>query len=355
MFSVYDSISDDVLVKSHKMTNLFVCEYKRYFSKRPSKLAVILWGSEYKRTHGANFWQLCELLGVNTQRTAINDVNIVADKMTDVTVVMSGSLRDEHPQLPAKIAHSIRWCCQAEKRHNSVLGHTAAYRSVLEDEGFDAHSAQEVAYARCFAAAPDQFGTGILPLIFNAPAPTRQMIAERFIESVSTVYGLHHGVVTMPHLLNEALSGCEAIMMSRSSLRWGPLSLDHILEFIGGLSATLSVLNNVEPPVWFCDYRTDTLSVQSFADALREEILHTIASAHFHARVMVGEAAAQKTILKQLKHVYGFLLCAPFLIPDDVRLCIRDCLVEDSFFTGMSAYLKRTEPDLFNKISEVLG
>ena len=81
-------------------------------------------------------------------------------------------------------------------------------------------------------------------------------------------------------LFASALSETDVVIQPRHSNTWGPISLDHVYEFTGGLSLTVKTVTGKEPDAYMADYRNRTNRRMQDADVYKRQLLRHPRSYH---------------------------------------------------------------------------
>jgi len=128
----------------------------------------------------------------------------------------------------------------------------------LKNRGSSPQEARELSTARIFGAAGNQsYGTGIMGLVEKGDTwQDEQQIADRYVRNMGGIYREGAWETFKEGLLEAQLSGVEAVLHSRSSNTWGPLSLDHVYEFMGGITLSVRAKTGADPQGYFSDLRT---------------------------------------------------------------------------------------------------
>ena len=219
--------------------------------KYPEKVSFTLWSTDFISSEGATIAQILYLLGVEPMRDGFGYIRslrlIPSDQLgrprIDVVVQTSGQLRDIAASRLELINDAIAMAAEAhdEEYGNYVRkGFEDAERLLLE-KGFSPADARKYAGERIFGGLNGSYGTGIMGLVEKGDAwESEEEIARQYIHNMGALYSANGSEAwgeTREGVFEAALLNTSVVVQPRSSNTWGPLSLDHVYEFMGGMSA----------------------------------------------------------------------------------------------------------------------
>ena len=238
--------------------------------KYPEKVSFTLWSTDFISSEGATIAQILYLLGVEPMRDGfgyIRSLRLIPSEQLgrpriDVVVQTSGQLRDIAASRLELINDAIAMAAEArdEAYGNYVRkGFEDAERLLLE-KGFSPADARKYAGERIFGGLNGSYGTGIMGLVEKG----RRMGVGR--GDSPTVHPQHGSPLLRQRfggLGAKPAKGCSKRRCSTPrwsysrvrATRGGPLSLDHVYEFMGGMSAAVRHVTGNDPTGYFNDFR----------------------------------------------------------------------------------------------------
>ncbi|MDE5606391.1 MAG: cobaltochelatase subunit CobN, partial [Bacteroidales bacterium] len=241
---------------------------KERLGRYPEKVSFTLWATDFVSTEGAMVAQIFHLLGVEPLRDGFGNIRslrlVPAGELgrprVDVVVQTSGQLRDIAASRLALIHKAIAMAAEAEDGGDNFVksGRQQAERYLLE-KGYSPAEARQYAGERIFGGVNGNYGTSIMGMVEKGDSwDSVSEIAERYIANMSGLYSADGGEgwgETRENVFEAALLNTETVVQPRASNTWGPLSLDHVYEFMGGLSAAVTQVTGHEPSAYFSDFR----------------------------------------------------------------------------------------------------
>ncbi len=286
----------------------------------PRKVSYTLWSGEFIETQGATFAQVLYMLGVEPIRDAfgrVNDLRLIPSAelgrpRIDVTVQTSGQLRDLAATRLYLVTRAINMAADASSdtafANNVAQGVLDAER-YLVDKGLSPRDAREVARHRVFGAQNGGYGAGITGMVEKGDAyDERGQIADTYLNNMNAFYGdANAWEADNAHALEAALLGTDAIVQPRQSNTWGALSLDHVYEFTGGLSAAVERVTGKEPEAMMSDYRNHHhVRMQDLNESIAAEGRTTLFNPAYIKDKMKGGQGSAEDISTMVKNTFGW-------------------------------------------------
>jgi len=229
----------------------------------PKKIAITLWGGEFIRSKGVELAMIFYFLGVEPVRSArgqIVDVRLIPAKelkrpRIDVVVQTSGQFRDIAASRIFLINRAVDLASDADDAPgsiNHVREGTLLAEKVMKQKGISPLDARAFSRARVFGPVDGNYGTGIMGLVEAGDRwQNNEEIADRYLKNMGAIYTKEHWGYYKPGIFEGALQQTDTVVHKRSSNVWGPLSLDHVYEFMGGISATVRQVTGNDPDAYF--------------------------------------------------------------------------------------------------------
>lgn len=232
----------------------------------PEKVSFTLWSGSFIESEGATIAQILYLLGmepVRDQFGRVLDVSLIAEEelkrpRIDVVVQTSGQFRDLAASRLMLLQKAIELAADAGDRGDNFVakGKNSAERVLLE-KGFSPKDARELSTTRIFGGMNGMSGTGIASMVEAGDRWEKEdEIARTYLNNMGAVYGNAKSWGDFKSgVFEAALQHTNVVVQPRQSNTWGALSLDHVYEFMGGLTLTVRNVTGEDPENYFNDLR----------------------------------------------------------------------------------------------------
>ena len=334
--------------------------------KYPQKVAFTLWGGEFLRTQGTNIGEIFFLLGVEPvwdSRGRVADVRLiplheVGRPRIDVVVQTSGQFRGAGSSRLNLIDKAIRLANEdtAGEYDNYVKEGSLAAIRVLVDSGMSPKDAKELSTARIFGGVNGNFGTGITGMVQAGDRwEDSKEISDRYLRNMGAIYTGDRWGEYHEELFRAALQNTDTIVHSRSSNSWGPLSLDHVYEFMGGMNLAIKNVTGNEPDAYFNDLRTPGRArIQEAGQAVMAEARTTLLNPKYITEMMEEGPTAAGTFAEAFRNTYGWEVMKPDLIKDHLWEEYKRVYIDDDLQLGMRAYFEEKNPAALQEMTGVM-
>ena len=333
----------------------------------PKKIAYSLWGGEFIRNQGMNIGQIFYMLGVEPVRNSygrVHDVRLIPMETLkrpriDVLVQTSGQFRDIAASRIDLINKAISIAAEADDGNaykNYVKDGVLLAEKELKEKGFSPEEAQRYAKVRVFGGLNGNYGTGIMGLVERGDKwETEQEIAATYTANMGAVYGSDNWAVYKEGLFETMMNNTEIVIHPRSSNETGPISLDHVYEFMGGLTISIRVNTGKDPDGYFNDYRNRyNADVQSLKEAIWTETRTNLFNPKFiKAQMQEGESAAEG-FAENFRDTYGWNVMKPSAIDKEIWEGYYDIYVMDKKNLGTVDFFKKTNPYALQEMTAVM-
>ncbi len=334
----------------------------------PEKVSFTLWATDFISSEGATVAQILYLLGVEPLRDGfgyIRSLRLIPTERLgrpriDVVVQTSGQLRDIAASRLELIDSAIAMAAAAEDGGDNYVrkGLLDAERMLL-GKGFSPADARRYAGERIFGGAGGNYGTGIMGMVESGDSwEERSQIAERYIDNMGAVYSangsgewgeLREGV------FEAALLNTSVVVQPRSSNTWGPLSLDHVYEFMGGLSAAVEQVTGSDPAAYFNDFRNVARpKVQGMKEAIGVETSSTVFNPKYIAEMMKGGSSSMETFAETFRNTFGWNAMKPGAIDQHIWNEYYDIYVQDGYDMGLRKTFADKNPYALQEMTAVM-
>jgi cobaltochelatase CobN len=343
-------------------------EYKRRNGGRyPRKVTYTLWGGEFIQTEGATIAQVFYMLGVEPVRDVfgrINDLRLIPSEdlgrpRIDVLVQTSGQLRDIAASRLFLVNRAVEMAAAArdDAFTNFVSQGVVEAERIMVNEGIPPARARQLASSRVFGGLNGMYGTGIIGLVESGDRWEEEAeIARTYLNNMGAMYsseddwgGFQQGV------LRAVLHNADAVVQPRQSNTWGPLSLDHVYEFMGGINLTIRYVTGNEPDAFFSDYRNrHNPRVQEVKEAIGVEARTTVLNPAYIREQMKGRGSSAGQFAEIFRNTYGFNVMKPDAIDNELWDGYHEIYVQDRLNLGLHEFFKRESPAALQEMTAVM-
>ncbi len=334
----------------------------------PKQVAFTLWGGEFIRGKGTTLAEVMYLIGVRplrNSRGSVYDVELIpAEELgrprIDVLVQTSGQFRDAGACRIALLDKAITMVAELpdEGVPNFVRDGSNATEEQLKELGFSPKEAREFSTARIFGSAANQsYGTGIMGMVEKGDTwEDESQIANRYMRNMGGIYrdGETWGSYK-EGLLGAAMQGTEVVVQPRSSNTWGPMSLDHVYEFMGGMTASIRHQTGNDPTGYFSDLRTRGRPKATTAvAAIREEARTTLWNPKYLTGMQREDAAAAAALTETVRNMYGWNVMQPSAIDEEMWDETYSVFIDDKHDLAMREYFEGKNPYALQNMTSVM-
>ncbi len=332
--------------------------------KYPRKVAFTLWGGEFIRTQGVNIGEIFYLLGCEPiwdSRKRVQDVRLIpADKLKrpriDVVVQTSGQFRGIASSRMKLIDKAVQLAAEAEEEENFVREGSLLVAKALVEAGLSPAQAKEYQNARIFGGANGGYGTGIQGMVQSSGNwEDTAAIAETYIHNMNTIYSDNHWNENVQGLFRAALQNTDAVVQSRSSNSWGPLSLDHVYEFTGGINLAVKNVTGKDPSAYFNDLRTPgRAKIQEVSEAIMVEAHSSILNPKYISEMMQEGPSALQSFAAVFENSFGWETMKPDAVKDHLWDKYKEVYVDDSLKLGVPQAFEQKNPYAMQQMTAVM-
>lgn len=352
-----------------KLADDLIAAEKERLGRYPEKVSFTLWATDFVSTEGAMLAQIFHLLGVEPLRDGFGNIRslrlVPVEELgrprIDVVVQTSGQLRDLAASRLALINKAIAMAADAEDggRDNFVKrGREDAERYLLA-KGYSPAEARAYAGERIFGGVNGNYGTAIMGMVEKGDSwDSVSEIATRYIANMSGLYSADGGEnwgEARENVFEAALLNTEVVVQPRSSNTWGPLSLDHVYEFMGGLSAAVTQVTGSEPSAYFSDFRSrGHAKVQELKEAIGVESGSTMLNPKYIAHMLQGESSALSTFAETVRNTYGWNVMRASAVDEQLWDSYYEIYVEDRYNLGVEKQFADKNPYALQEVTAVM-
>ena len=350
-----------------KLAQALIDEKLKNTGAYPKKVAFSLWGGEFIRTQGTNIGEIFYLLGVEPEwdsRGRVQDVRLIPmEKLQrpriDVVIQTSGQFRGAATSRMKLIDKAVRLAAEDKadgEYENYVREGSLTVARGLVEAGLSPEEAKAYANARIFGGVNGNFGTGVTGLVQNSAGwDDSKIIADVYLNNMSAVYTDDHWGEVVPGMFQAALRNTDTVVQSRSSNSWGPLSLDHVYEFTGGMNLAVRNVTGKEPDTYFNDLRTPGRArIQEAGEAVMVEAHSTVLNPKYIQEMMEEGPGGANHFVEVFHNTFGWETMKPDLIKDHLWENYKKVYVDDSLNLGIRAYFEKKNPYALQEMTAVM-
>lgn len=336
----------------------------------PEKVSFTLWSSSFITSEGATVAQILHLLGVEPMRDGfgyIRSMKLIplselGRPRIDVVVQTSGQLRDIAASRLKLINDAVAMAAAdtSEVYDNYVSKGLKDSEALLLEKGFSPVDARKYAAQRIFGGVNGNYGTGITGLVESGDQwSDRSQIAKQYINNMGAIYGSNGDSELWGDMkagvFEAALLNTSVVVQPRSSNMWGPLSLDHVYEFMGGLSAAVEEVTGNDPTAYFNDYRnSNQAKVQELKEAIGVETASTVFNPKYIGEMLKGNASAYATFAETIRNSYGWNAMKPSAIDKHIWDGYYEVYVKDKYKLDIVAQFEAKNPYAMQELTAVM-
>ncbi|TWU35739.1 Aerobic cobaltochelatase subunit CobN [Novipirellula aureliae] len=360
--------SDEAWTVGCRLADELLASHQARTGHLPRRVAFSLWGGEFIRGKGTTLAQILYLMGVRpmrNSRSGVFDVEIIpAEELgrprIDVLVQTSGQFRDIAASRISLIDKAVNRVSRLpdESIANYVRDGSNEAEAALKEQGMSPKEARLYATARIFGAAENRsYGTDIMGLVEKGDTwEDEKEIADRYIQNMGGIYrdGATWGTYK-PGVFASQMKGTELVVHPRSSNSWGPLSLDHVYEFMGGMSMAVRNKTGHDPTAVFNDLRRRGRAKSTTAvEAIREEARTTMWNPKFITGMQREGGSAAASLTESVRNLHGWNVMQPASISEDMWDETYKVYIEDKHDLGMREYFEQKNPYALQNMTAIM-
>lgn len=332
----------------------------------PRKVSFTLWPGDFIDTEGAMIAQIFYLLGVEPVRDPFKrvvDVRLISEKeldrpRIDVIAQTAGQFRDLAASRMYLINKAVKMAAEAnDTEENFVKSGVMAAELHMKDKGLSPKQAREWSTQRVFGGVNGVYGTNIMGMVEQGDNwENEQEVAATYLNNMGAIYdqGDNWGAF-QKGVFEAALQNTEVVVQPRESNTWGGLSLDHVYEFMGGLSLAVRSVTGNDPDAYFNDFRNPSkATVQGLKEALWVEARSTLLNPKYIKEYMKGGATSAETFAETFRNTYGWNVMKPAEIDDALWNNLHEVYVQDRLNLNVQDFFQRENPYALQEMTAVM-
>ena len=350
-----------------ELAEALIREKLRTTGKYPRKVGFSLWGGEFIRTQGTNIGEIFHLLGVEPvwdSRGRVQDVRLVPltrlkRPRIDVIVQTSGQFRGAATSRMRLIDKAVLLAAadpESSEFANCVKENSLAVMKALTDAGMSPEQARALGHSRIFGGVNGNFGTGVTGMAQNTGSwEDTKAVADLYLNNMGALYTEGHWGEHVPGVFKAALTGTDTVVQSRSSNSWGPLSLDHVYEFTGGLALAARHVTGKDPGAFFNDLRTPgQAKIQEAGEAAMAEARSTVLNPKYVREMMKEGAPATGAFTEVFRNTLGWEVMKPDMLEDHLWQAYKEVYVDDKLKLNVRDFFEKNNPAALHEMTGIM-
>ena len=343
-----------------------IAEKLKTTGEYPKKVGFSLWGGEFIRTQGTNIGEIFFLLGVEpiwASRGRVQDVRLIPMSelkrpRIDVVIQTSGQFRGAATSRMRLIDKAVRLAATDPDGEfgNYVREGSLAIVKALISSGMSPEDAKSYSHARLFGGMNGNFGSGATGMVQNSGKwEDTKEIAELYLNNMGALYTEEHWGEHVGGVFQAALENTDTVVQSRSSNSWGPLSLDHVYEFTGGLSLAVRHVTGKDPGAYFNDLRTPGRArVQEAGEAAMVEARSTVLNPNYIREMMKEGAPATGSFVEVFRNTFGWEVMKPDMLEDHLWQEYKEVYIDDKLGLDIRNFFEENNPSALQEMTSVM-
>ena len=358
----------DAWEKGVALAKATIADYRqRHDGQYPRKVSYTLWSGEFIQTGGATIAQVLYMLGVEPVRDRygrVSDIRLVPSAALgrpriDVVVQTSGQLRDLAASRLFLISRAVTMAAAADgdQFDNLVKAGVDESERYLVDRGVSPKQAREMAAYRVFGGAGGDYGTGIQSMVEQGCAwDDEQQIAQVYMNNMGAYYGSQEGWMgDMHEAFTAALTRTDMVVQPRQNNTWGALTLDHVYEFMGGMSLAVRQVTGKDPDAVFSDYRNrNNYRMQDSKEAIGVEARTKLFNPAYIKNALKGGDLHTDEIAEMVRNTYGWNVMKPQNIDREMWDEIYNVYVKDKYQLGLQDQFAQVNPGALQELTATM-
>ena len=349
-----------------RMAEQTIARYRKEHGEYPRKVSYTFWAGEFIATGGATIAQALWMLGVEPERDSqgrIGALRLVPAKdlgrpRINVLVQISGQLRDIADSRLKLITEAIQMASAEEKEDsNFVREGTLAQEKELIEKGLTPQRARELSTLRVFGPVNNGYSTGMMDYIERSGSwSDKSELVDGYLNNMCAAYGDEaHWGMAQRELFAAALQETDVTIQPRQSNTWGPISLDHVYEFTGGLSMAVKALTGKEPDALMADYRNcRNRRIQGVKEAIDVEVRTTLLNPNFVRERMKGDEGTAQMFGETFRNIFGWSVTRQSALDPQLYDELYQMYVADVQQLGIHEYFQQKNPAAYQAMTATM-
>ncbi len=278
----------------------------------------------------------------------------------DVVVQTAGQLRDLAASRLALINRAVAMAAEArdaDAHANFVQAGRLRAEEVMKEKGLSPADARRYSTLRVFGGVNGNYGTAIMEMVERGDRwEDDAEVAGQYLRNMGAVYD--EGELWSFYaegIFEAALADTEIVVQPRESHTWGALSLDHVYEFMGGLSMAVRHVTGRDADAYFNDFRNaQRPRVTDLTETVWTEARSTLLNPAYISELQEGGASSAEQFAETFRNTYGWNVMKPAAIDDALWNELYEVYVDDRHDLGVEAFFRRENPYALQEMTAVM-
>ncbi len=350
-----------------KLVNTLLKSHLHKHGQYPKKVAFSLWSSEFIRQEGITIAQILYCLGVEPvtdRRGTVHDVQLIpleelGRPRIDVVVQTSGQFRDLAATRIYLINRAVKLASEAPgegPENNYVKRGVVDSEAIMKENGISPSQARALASVRVFGGLNGSYGAGIMDYVESGDRwESEDEIARRYLITMGTMYDENLWGDFKPGAFEGALQNASLVVHPRSANTWGALSLDHVYEFMGGVSNVIRYVTGRDPDAIFSDLRNpNDPRLQSLEEAIWMEARTTVLNPRYIEGMQAEGRTAAETFAETFRNTYGWESMKTSAVDPELWDNLNEVYIEDVHELGIEEFFRTKNPYALQEMTAVM-
>ena len=227
----------------------------------------------------------------------------------------------------------------------------------MKEKGLSPADARRYSTLRVFGGVNGNYGTAIMGMVEAGDRwEDEAEVAGQYLRNMGAVYD--EGELWSFYadgIFEAALADTEIVVQPRESHTWGALSLDHVYEFMGGLSMAVRHVTGRDADAYFNDFRNaQRPRVTDLNETVWTEARSTLLNPAWIGELQEGGASSAEQFAETFRNTYGWNVMKPAAIDDALWNELYDVYVDDRYDIGIEAFFRRENPYALQEMTAVM-
>ena len=223
--------------------------------------------------------------------------------------------------------------------------------------GLSPADARRYSTLRVFGGVNGNYGTAIMEMVESGDRWEEDAeVADQYLRNMGAVYD--EGELWSFYadgIFEAALAGTEVVVQPRESHTWGALSLDHVYEFMGGLSMVVRHVTGRDADAYFNDFRNaQRPRVTDLTETVWTEARSTLLNPAYIGEMREGGASSAEKFAETFRNTYGWNVMKPAAIDDALWNELYEVYVDDRHDLGVHDFFRRENPYALQEMTAVM-
>ena len=322
----------------------------------PELVALVLWGTDNLKSHGAPIAQALALLGAAPRfdsygrlcGATLLPLEDLGRPRVDVMLTLSGIFRDLLPLQTRMLAEAAFLAASADEppERNFVRKHALAYQQV---HGCDL----ETAALRVFSNADGAYGSNVNHLVDQGCWHDEDELAEACTRRKCFAFARTGAPVRQAELMRSMLGDVDLSYQNLESVELGVTTVDHYFDTLGGLSRAVRRARGESVPVYIADQtRGGSGTVRTLGEQVALETRTRILNPRWHEGMLGHGYEGVRQIEAHVTNTMGWSATTGQVAPWVYRQITETFVLDEAMRERLAASNPAASAKLANRLLE---